>query len=105
MTTSPEVIEFVYNNNGHPKIPENCPSVMQDVLSNCWNFNPEARPSFAYLSQFFEELTNDDSLLEENLLPSMYISDFSVVTLTTYDVPKSNSDQIDNAEIQEIIVG
>lgn len=34
-------------------IPENCPIDVYETMTNCWNYKPENRPTFQYLTEFF----------------------------------------------------
>ena len=50
-----ELPYFQFNNNDvrqnilsgvKPKIPARCPDIIKEIITKCWNFNPEGRCSF-----------------------------------------------------------
>ena len=37
---------FVCHKKGHLKAPSKCPKLLGQMLTQCWNFNPDRRPTF-----------------------------------------------------------
>jgi preprotein translocase subunit YajC/predicted Ser/Thr protein kinase len=40
-----------------PKIPEDCPTLLRDIMEKCWKPNPDERPSFKEIYLLFKEET------------------------------------------------
>lgn len=52
--SNPEVIQNLEKGYRMPK-PENCPDGLYEVMVDCWNENPENRPTFEYLRNVLED--------------------------------------------------
>lgn len=45
----------VVNRGVRPPIPDTCPSNIADIMSRCWDANPDIRPSFAQVVKMLEQ--------------------------------------------------
>ena len=43
----------------HLDIPPNCPKGLSDQLVQCWNYNPNDRPSFSKLVHIIQAFSNN----------------------------------------------
>ena len=44
----------VVNRGARPEIPHDCPPVLIEIMTLCWDANPEVRPSFAEIVMMLE---------------------------------------------------
>ena len=44
----------VVNRGARPEIPHDCPPVLIEIMTRCWDSNPEVRPSFAEIVMMLE---------------------------------------------------
>ena len=52
--TNSEVLQQLERGYRHPK-PQNTPDQMYEVMKNCWNHDPEKRPTFEFLYTVMED--------------------------------------------------
>jgi serine/threonine protein kinase len=49
----------VVNRGVRPPIPDTCPSNVADIMSRCWDANPDVRPSFAQVVKMLEQAQDE----------------------------------------------
>lgn len=54
--TNPEVIQNLERGYRMPR-PDHCPEDLYVIMHECWNENPEKRPTFEYLRSVLEDFT------------------------------------------------
>ncbi|XP_053397738.1 proto-oncogene tyrosine-protein kinase ROS-like isoform X2 [Mercenaria mercenaria] len=66
--TNIDVLHFV-RSGGRLDRPESCPEDFYQLMCKCWNFEPEERPSFAFLLQQLEKFHETCLSISEYLVP------------------------------------
>ena len=62
--TAMEAALAVYQSGYRLAIPENCPAGIAEVIKSCWNNNPEERPDFEQMSNYFRDIPEESWLFK-----------------------------------------
>ena len=56
-----QVKDIVCHERGHLTVPAICPTKLSKIVTQCWAYNANDRPSFKSLKKVIEELVNEDN--------------------------------------------
>ena len=57
-----QVKDMVCHERDHLTVPAICPTKLSKIITQCWAYNANDRPSFKSLKNVIEELVNEDNM-------------------------------------------